>query len=226
MLATAVAEELDDEKYRPAEYDSAEWRALVAATTRYHLRAEIADSAVKIDEEKAKNLDGSLRETIEKESTGLIEDRLNDSEFELSEEEYEKWFDGQDTPNRVPAGMPVTPVPGYWFATANVWDVQVKGEYARFEVSANVTGPSSATGMTYVRDRGNRSLEVDGEEAVVGYTEPVNFETRSVVIVVVPPGGVGVGDRTGIRHECTENWAQSGPVDEDDLASCAGTANP
>lgn len=228
MLATAVAEELDDEKYRPAEYDSAEWRTLVAATTRYHLRAEIADSEVRIDNdnEQLKNLDGSLRETIEKESTELIKDRLNDSEFELSEEEYEKWFDGQDTPNRVPAGMPVTPVPGYWFATANVWDVQVKGEYARFEVSANVTGPSSATGMTYVRDRGNRSLEVDGEEAVVGYTEPVDFETRSVVIVVVPPGGVGVGDRTDERQECTENWAQSGPVDEDDLASCAGTANP
>ena len=228
MLATAVVEELDDEKYRPAEYDSAEWRTLVAATTRYHLRAEIADSKVRIDSdnEQLKNLDESLRETIEKESTGLIKDRLNDSEFELSEEEYEKWFDGQDTPNRVPAGMPVTPVPGYWFATANVWDVQVKGEYARFEVSANVTGPSSATGMTYVRDRGNRSLEVDGEEAVVGYTEPVNFETRSVVIVVVPPGGVGVGDRTDERQECTENWAQSGPVDEDDLASCAGTANP
>ncbi|PSQ14262.1 hypothetical protein BRD02_09785, partial [Halobacteriales archaeon QS_8_69_73] len=109
MLATAVAEELDDEKYRPAEYDSAEWRALVAATTRYHLRAEIADSAVKIDEERAKNLDGSLRETIEKESTELIKDRLNDSEFELSEEEYEKWFDGQDTPNRVPAVRPRRP---------------------------------------------------------------------------------------------------------------------
>jgi hypothetical protein len=80
--------------------------------------------------------------------------------------------------------------------------------------------------MKHVRDRGNRSLEVDGEEAVVGYTEPVDFETRSVVIVVVPPGGVGVGDRTGERQECTENWAQSGPVDEDDLASCARTANP
>jgi hypothetical protein len=29
--------------------------------------------------------------------------------------------------------------------------------------------------MTYVRDRGNRTLEVDGEEAVVGYTEPVDW---------------------------------------------------
>ena len=29
--------------------------------------------------------------------------------------------------------------------------------------------------MTYVRDRGNRSLEVDGEEAVVGHTDPVGW---------------------------------------------------
>ncbi|WP_157971558.1 DUF7286 family protein [Halorussus litoreus] len=107
----------------------------------------------------------------------------------------------------VPAGLPVAPVPGYWYATVNVWTVGVEGQYARFAVRAPDGPPNKS--VTYVRESGVVRLDWDGdgEREVVGRTAPVAFETETVVAVVVPPGPPGVGDRDGTREEESSGWS-------------------
>ncbi|NHN58058.1 MULTISPECIES: hypothetical protein [Halorussus] len=116
-----------------------------------------------------------------------------------------RWFN--ETLGTMPAGLPVAPVPGYWYATVNVWTVSVEGEYARFAVSAPQGPPGES--VTYVRERATVRLDWDGDGAseVVGRTTPVEFETETVVVVVVPPGAPGVGDRDGNRDETSPGWS-------------------
>ncbi|UPV73313.1 hypothetical protein M0R89_12240 [Halorussus limi] len=115
-----------------------------------------------------------------------------------------RWFG--EALGAVPAGLPVAPVPGYWYATLNVWSVEVLGEYARFAVSAPQGPPGES--VTYVRESATVRLDWDGdgESEVVGRTTPVGFETETVVAVVVPPGPPGVGDRGGNRDETSPGW--------------------
>ncbi|UPV99343.1 hypothetical protein M0R88_12510 [Halorussus gelatinilyticus] len=116
-----------------------------------------------------------------------------------------RWFG--EVLGAVPAGLPVAPVPGYWYATLNVWSVEVRGEYARFAVSA----PQGPPGETVVYVREEKSVRVDwdgdGDRELLGRTTPVGFETETVVVVVVPPGPPGVGDRGGNRDETSTGWS-------------------
>ncbi len=113
----------------------------------------------------------------------------------------------------VHAGLPVAPVPGYWYATANVWHVEVKGGYAKFTVRTPQGSPletgSSDRGVTYVRKTGRVRIDVDddGDREVLGRTTPVSFETSTVVVVVVPPGPPGVGDTDGDADERSPGWS-------------------
>ncbi|WP_254543357.1 DUF7286 family protein [Halomarina pelagica] len=96
-------------------------------------------------------------------------------------------------------GLPVAPVPGYWYATLNVWDVHARGTYERLVVRSR----RGASGVAYVRDGGLVRLDVDGDGARerLGRAERVAFETRVPVAVVVPPGRRGVGDLDGDADE-------------------------
>ncbi|WP_128477986.1 DUF7286 family protein [Halorussus pelagicus] len=116
-----------------------------------------------------------------------------------------RWFG--EVLGAVPSGLPVAPVPGYWYATLNVWSVGVEGEYARFAVSAPQGPPGES--VAYVRENGTVSLDwdEDGESEVLGRTTPVSFETETTVVVVVPPGPPGVGDRDGTRDETSPGWS-------------------
>ncbi|WP_164974743.1 DUF7286 family protein [Halegenticoccus tardaugens] len=113
----------------------------------------------------------------------------------------------------VPAGLPVAPVPGYWYATTNVWTVTVRGEYHEFAVRARA-GPPDGGGATarYVRDGSTAALDVDGdgEEEPLGRNERVSFETRTTVVVAVPAGGTGVGDVDGDADERSSGWPTPG----------------
>lgn len=111
----------------------------------------------------------------------------------------------------VPAGLPVTPVPGYWYATVNVWRVTVGGEYARFAVTAPGAGPRRPD-LTYVRRAATVAVDVDGDgrRERLGRNRPVDFRVQVPVVVVVPPGGRGVGDR-GPREERSPGWPTAGP---------------
>ena len=114
---------------------------------------------------------------------------------------------------RVPSGLPVAPVPGYWYATVNVWHVTVRGEYARFGVRADRGRPSEpGAGIAYVRDGSAVALDVDGDDAAerVGRSTRVSFDVSTTVVVVVPPGKSGVGDRNGDADERSDGWPHAG----------------
>ena len=104
----------------------------------------------------------------------------------------------------VPAGMPVAPVPGYWYATTNLWYVETAGTYERFVVRADRGGPTGA--VTYLREGQVATVTHDGRERRLGSAERVSFRTETVVVVVVPPGGRGVGDTDGELDERSPGW--------------------
>ena len=110
----------------------------------------------------------------------------------------------------VGAGLPVAPVPGYWVATVNAWNVQVRGEYPQFALRANVGTPDRP--FEYVRAPGEVRVDAGGESVLLGATEPVAFETRTVVVVAVPAGPPGVGDVDGTREETSGGWPCPGPL--------------
>lgn len=102
------------------------------------------------------------------------------------------------------AGLPLLPVYGYWYATTNVWYVETAGTYERFAVRADRGGPAGST--TYLRDGRAVGLEHDGQRRRLGTATRVSFRTETVVVVVVPPGGQGVGDTDGVVDERSPGW--------------------
>lgn len=115
---------------------------------------------------------------------------------------------------RVPAGLPLVPVPGFWYATINAWDVEVAGEYARFELTGNIGGATDTTSLTYVREDRSVELDLAGESRRIGQADSLAFDGQSIVIVVVPPG-VGVGDRDDTNPECSPTFPETGAVGEE-----------
>jgi hypothetical protein len=110
----------------------------------------------------------------------------------------------------VPAGLPVAPVPGYWYATVNVWTVSVKGEFARFDVRTDRGAPGRS--LRYVRDGSVVRLDVDGDGGSerLGRGERVGFAVHTTVAVAVPPTGRGVGDVDGNADERSHGWPTPG----------------
>jgi hypothetical protein len=100
----------------------------------------------------------------------------------------------------------------------NLWDIDADGQYARFEVVANMSAPGRATSTTYVRENATVTLDIGGEERTLGRVKPIGFDGRSLLVVVVPPGGIGVGDRDDENPECTETYPVVGPVDGTETA--------
>jgi beta-lactamase superfamily II metal-dependent hydrolase len=130
--------------------------------------------------------------------------------------------------NAVPVpnpGFPLVPWPGYWYASVNVWEVNTKGEYPRFEVTARTDDPASTKPVTYVREQKPVFLEVNGLERRAGTVEPIRFDNTIPVGIVMPgpqvslKGSLGVGDRekpssSPTKHElseCTGAWDYVGP---------------
>jgi hypothetical protein len=109
----------------------------------------------------------------------------------------------------VPAGFPVLPIPGFWYATANVWSVSVEGSWASFRVSARGGSPlGERKGTTYVREDSPVAFDVngDGRPDRVGRNERLSFEVSATVVVVVPAGPRGVGDVNGEADEQSDGW--------------------
>jgi hypothetical protein len=106
---------------------------------------------------------------------------------------------------RTPAGLPVAPAPGYWYATVNAWTVSVRGAYARFALHTR-RGPPGET-LRYVRDGSTVALDADddGETERLGHDERVGFAANTTVVVAVPAPGF-VGDRGGDADERSAGW--------------------
>jgi len=122
------------------------------------------------------------------------------------------------------AGLPVAPVPGYWYLTANVWHVTVRGSWARFAVRTRRGVPGEE--VTYVRDGSVARLDVDGDGAAerLGRGERVAFETETTVVVAVPPGGAGVGDVAGDADERSAGWAATNGTERYGFAAARAPA--
>ncbi|THE64382.1 hypothetical protein D8Y22_13300 [Salinadaptatus halalkaliphilus] len=125
--------------------------------------------------------------------------------------------------NRLPwPGLPITAVPPtYWFLQSNTWTNTIRGEYARFEVSATVGDPADADRLTYVRERRPVEPELhDGTEVTLGVNEPITFESATEVVVVMPGGVVQTGavpavadtePTAGGQTACSPTWEYTGP---------------
>jgi hypothetical protein len=106
----------------------------------------------------------------------------------------------------LPAGLALLPTPTNWYVTVNVWEVRVRGEYPRFAVRTRRGAPGET--VTYVRDGGVAEVDVDGdgEGEELGRAERVDFSVRTVILVAVPPGKIGVGDTNGQMIEESPGW--------------------
>lgn len=115
---------------------------------------------------------------------------------------------------RLPAGMPVAPVPGFWYATINLWRVEVAGEYARFTIRVPRGTPDDpGAQLHYVRESGWVEFDVDsdGSPERLGRTTRVTFRTGTEIAIAVPPGPQGVGDVDGNAVENSPGWPEPGP---------------
>ena len=151
-----------------------------------------------------------MEKAIEREATRAGGAAAEKASEKAAEELGEKW--SLKPARTVGAGLPVAPVPGYWVTTVNAWRVQVRGEYPRFALRADVGTPGER--FAYVRSEGDVTVDVGGETVQLGETEPVAFETETVVAVAVPAGPPGVGDVDGVRDERSEGWPCPGAIGE------------
>lgn len=172
--------------------------AALAARLRVALRTAAGRDAVRVPTRFVDGPTGAVRKGVRNEISGAIEDGGK----RAGKEAAERW-----TPKpvrSVGAGLPVAPVPGYWIATVNAWRVAVRGEYPRFALTADVGPPEQP--FEYVREEGTVTVRAGDDRVRLGATEPVRFETGTVIVVAVPPKPPGVGDVDGTRNETSAGW--------------------
>ena len=191
------AERVTNEVARRASLSDGE-RAALAVRLGVTLRTATGRDAVRVP---TRFVDGPT-ERVREAARGEIEDVVEDGIQHAGDEAAARWA---PTPvRRVGAGLPVAPVPGYWVATVNAWRVEVRGTYPRFTIRSDVGTPEQP--FEYVREDAVVTMTVDGDEIVLGSTEPIAFETGTIVAVAVPPGPPGVGDVDGTRDETSAGW--------------------
>jgi len=173
-------------------------RAALNADLHVTLRTATSRDAVRVP---TRFVEGPT-ERVREEARGEIEGAVADGAQRVGEEAAERW--APKPVRSVGAGLPVAPVPGYWAATVNAWRVQVRGEYPRFTLRSDVGTPDQP--FEYVREPGTVTVTAGGETVRLGTTEPVAFETGTIVAVAVPAGPPGVGDVDGTRDETSPGW--------------------
>lgn len=178
------------------------------------LAVRLRVTATEIQAESTIHVDEAVVAEARQEATGSgsagLKDALKSTGTDAAGEAWERATDSK--PASLPAGLPLLPVPGYWYATANAWTVSVRGSYDRFTVRARNASPGRTRNGTieYVREAGPVRLDVDGDgaEETIGRNRPVAFEADTGVVVVVPPGGTGVGDVDGNADERSPGWGR------------------
>lgn len=197
--ADAIAEEV---ALRTTEGDSDRIRDRSATRLRVAMGEAMAEKSATIPDGPVTDvLDGARDATREvardaaehgvETAHGRIDDRLNGGV------------------SMVPAGVPIVPKPGLWWATVNAWTVEVEGSYAAFSVRTNAGTPETGGHVTYVRDGDPVHLDItgDGTPERLGTASRIEFETWTTVVVAVPPGRTGVGNVDGEPLQCSEGWS-------------------
>ena len=164
---------------------------------RVDLRRVATSARVRVTEAAVDDAVSARREAIDDEATNAAES--------AAQRAIEAGTEGKVT--GIPAGLPISPTFSPWVATINIWVVESRGAYGRFAVRTD----SGAT--TYVRDGTTVSLDVDddGIAEPVGRNERIEFSIRTVAVVAVPAGGLGVGDTDGNTDERSVAWRDPEP---------------
>ncbi len=179
--------------------------AALAASLRVTLRTTTGRDAVRVPSRFVDAPTERSRALIRDRLEGSVEDGVERAGHEAAE----RW--APKPVRSVGAGLPVAPVPGYWVATVNAWRVQVRGEYPEFTLHADVGTPDEP--FAYTRSAGGVTVDVGGTPVSLGATDPVRFETGTIVVVAVPAGPPGVGDVDGTRDETSPGWPCPGGPD-------------
>ncbi|MDZ7849305.1 MAG: hypothetical protein U5K70_00315 [Halodesulfurarchaeum sp.] len=181
---------------------------------REHDRLEVALRVAGTDaqSETSVQVSESLVERARKVSTSsdssLVEESTKAAGAEVGKQAWNAATGA--TATKLPAGLPLLPVPGSWYATANAWTVAVEGSYDRFAVRAYRVAPGTSSNGTveYVREERTVTADVDGDgdSERLGTNRELSLDARTGVVIVVPPGGTGVGDVDGQRSEESPAW--------------------
>jgi len=106
---------------------------------------------------------------------------------------------------RIPTGLPLLPPYGWW-ATMNVWYIEVIGEIPYLAVydTDNEPVPDAILGQratVYVR---RPMLDIRDGGETFGNNEPIRFHQQTCTFIIVPPGEQGIGDKLG-------GWEEKSP---------------
>jgi hypothetical protein len=167
------------------------------------LRMSLADAV------RSVGVPRSVTDRITEVTRDLARGAVSEAVTRTGEAAVERWVGAAATP--VPTGLPVLPLPGYWYATVNVWTVTVRGQYAQFAVRGRSASPVPRRNVTYVREAEPVAVDVDddGEPERLGQNRPVSFAVDTAVPAVVPGNPPGVGDGTAV--ETSPGWPAPGP---------------
>jgi hypothetical protein len=164
---------------------------------RVEVRRVATAERVRVPEGAVDDAVSSTRRAIEREATKAAEGATKDA--------IARGTKGKVA--GIPAGLPISPMFSPWVATTNVWVVESRGAYGRFAVSTR------SGDTTYVRDGTHVSLDIDGDDLAepIGRSERIGFSVRTVAVVAVPAGRLGVGDTDGNVDERSVAWSDPEP---------------
>ncbi len=187
----------------PERFERATVADRVAVRSEVTLRELLEQSASGPTRSQADGVQDPFRQALQ----DGIADRLGDQLKNASLETLRTATAGNWT--RLPSGLPVTPLPGLWYATVNLWHTQARGEYVRFAVTVPQGTPTNpGASLAYVRDGHEVSVDVDGDGDPdrLGRASRVSFRTSTLVAIAVPPYSPGVGDIDGVQDERSPGW--------------------
>jgi len=97
-------------------------------------------------------------------------------------------------------GVPVLPTLDPWIMTFGAWEINVEGEFVKFEVfdGDDETHPNPIFGheaQVYVRR--DETIEDSLTRRRIGNNIPIKFSFTTGNFIAVPPGKLGVGDKEG-----------------------------
>jgi hypothetical protein len=165
---------------------------------------ECQEYVVRITEEKVA---GATRKAIAQ-VTGKLKDEIRETFRDFSASATEKILkNGADAAlekalGLVPSGLPLLP-PWGWWATLNVWYIEVQGEIPVFTVyDADAEPvPDPVFGGRAIAYTRRHDVIRDDQGHTVGTNEPLRFSLRTGTFILVPPGAQGVGDKAGSWDE-------------------------
>jgi hypothetical protein len=116
---------------------------------------------------------------------------------------------------RIPMGLPLLP-PWGWWATMNVWYIDVQGQIPYLTVyDADTTPvPDPILGHKAIAYTRRQSVIKDDSGIVLGKNTPVKFHVETCAFIIVPPGEQGIGDKTGGWDEKSHGFVSDAEVNE------------